>query len=309
MMSDYLSEPISQFPPGTSVLGSNVFVATDVTDLTESASGTTKKYSMSQVLSYVENTISSNDIISAKYATVSNLNASYVNGIAGVNDGIGATLTNAGAFAALVIDGIAVSQGDRVLVAYQTNAYENGVYVVTDVGSGSENWVLTRASDFDGSALGEIRQGDFIAVLFGNINALSWFFMVSPTPLVVGVDDIDFQKQANVTSDLWINQTTTPVNLAVDTGYTSSAGATLIEYTLPAISPIGAYVTISGKDTGLFHVKQLAGQQIHIGSASTTLGASGRVECATQYGAIKLRCVVANTIWVTESYVGSFNTF
>jgi hypothetical protein len=74
-----------------------------------------------------------------------NLNATYNNGTAGV----GATLTNAGTQVALVIDGVTVSVADRVLVYEQTNQTQNGVYVVTDVGSGATNWVLTRASDAD----------------------------------------------------------------------------------------------------------------------------------------------------------------
>jgi hypothetical protein len=74
-----------------------------------------------------------------------NLNATYNNGTAGV----GATLTNAGTQAALVVDGVTVNVADRVLVYEQTNQTQNGVYVVTDAGSGSTNWVLTRASDAD----------------------------------------------------------------------------------------------------------------------------------------------------------------
>jgi hypothetical protein len=72
-----------------------------------------------------------------------NLNATYNNGTAGV----GATLTNAGTQAALVIDGITMVVADRVLVYQQTNQTQNGVYVVTSVGSGSTNWVLTRSAD------------------------------------------------------------------------------------------------------------------------------------------------------------------
>ena len=74
-----------------------------------------------------------------------NLNATYNNGTAGV----GATLTNAGTQVALVIDGITLSVADRVLIYEQTDQTQNGVYVVTDVGSGATNWILTRASDAD----------------------------------------------------------------------------------------------------------------------------------------------------------------
>jgi len=74
-----------------------------------------------------------------------NLNATYDNGTAGV----GATLENAGTQAALVIDGVTVSVNDRVLIYEQTDQTENGVYVVTDTGSVSTNWILTRSSDAD----------------------------------------------------------------------------------------------------------------------------------------------------------------
>jgi len=72
-----------------------------------------------------------------------NLNATYNNGTAGV----GATLTNAGTQVALAIDGVTLSVNDRVLVYQQTTQTQNGIYVVTNVGSGSTNWILTRSSD------------------------------------------------------------------------------------------------------------------------------------------------------------------
>jgi hypothetical protein len=75
-----------------------------------------------------------------------NLNATY-NQPGGAGVGVGATLTNAGAQVALAIDGVTLSVNDRVLVYTQTNATQNGVYVVTSVGSGSTNWILTRSSD------------------------------------------------------------------------------------------------------------------------------------------------------------------
>jgi hypothetical protein len=51
---------------------------------------------------------------------------------------------------ALVVDSYPVANGDRVLVTGQTVATQNGVYVVTNSGSGIANWVLTRAADFSG---------------------------------------------------------------------------------------------------------------------------------------------------------------
>jgi hypothetical protein len=48
-----------------------------------------------------------------------------------------------------VIDGITMVVADRVLVYEQTDETQNGVYVVTSIGSGATNWVLTRSNDTD----------------------------------------------------------------------------------------------------------------------------------------------------------------
>ena len=79
----------------------------------------------------------------ADVATTANLTATYA---AETGTGL-STLTNSGTQAALVIDTYAVSIGDRVLVKNQTTTLQNGIYVVTDIGSVSTNWILTRASD------------------------------------------------------------------------------------------------------------------------------------------------------------------
>ena len=38
---------------------------------------------------------------------------------------------------------------DRVLVKDQSMLAQNGIYVVTNIGSGSTNWILTRATPED----------------------------------------------------------------------------------------------------------------------------------------------------------------
>jgi hypothetical protein len=59
------------------------------------------------------------------------------------------TLTNAGTLAAISIDSISLSVGDRVLVKDQATTNQNGIYTVTTVGSVSVAWVLTRGTDTD----------------------------------------------------------------------------------------------------------------------------------------------------------------
>jgi len=119
------------------------------------------------------------------------LTATYDNGTSGV----GATLTNSGTQAALVIDGVTLSTSDRVLVYNQTNAAHNGVYTVTDTGSASTNWVLTRATDADSygasdpDAMGE---GDAYFVKEGDTGAGELYVMNTAGTITFGTTDITF---------------------------------------------------------------------------------------------------------------------
>lgn len=120
-----------------------------------------------------------------------NLNATYNNGTAGV----GATLTNAGTQAALVIDGVTVSVNDRVLVYQQTTQTQNGVYVVTDTGSGSTNWVLTRATDADSYAVKDpnaLGEGDAVFVQQGDTGAGETYVCNTVGTITFGTTNITF---------------------------------------------------------------------------------------------------------------------
>jgi polyribonucleotide nucleotidyltransferase len=104
----------------------------------------------------------------------------------------------------------------------------------------------------------------------------------------------------------WVDQTTATVTMAVNTGYTADAGASLITFTLPATSAIGDFVEINGKGSGLYTIAQASGQQIHFGNLASTSGAGGTVSSTLQFDCIRLRCITANTIWVVVSAVGNF---
>ena len=128
--------------------------------------------------------------------TVGNLNATY-NQPGGAGVGVGATLTNAGTQAALVIDGITLVVADRVLIYNQTNAFENGVYTVTNVGSGSTNWVLTRATDADTYGVGnpnKLGQGDAFFVTSGNTGAGETYICNTVGTITFGTTNITFAQ-------------------------------------------------------------------------------------------------------------------
>lgn len=116
----------------------------------------------------------------------------YANGALGQ----GATLT-AGANGALSVDNRALAAGDRVLVKDQAAQLQNGIYTVTNPGSVSAAYVLTRATDADTSA--DFVVGMTSSVLDGDSNAGLIVVVASPLvgPINVGVTAVVLKSQPN----------------------------------------------------------------------------------------------------------------
>ena len=98
---------------------------------------------------------------SCRVATTANLTVTY--------DQTNLRLDNADTQAALAIDGVTLSVNDRVLVKSQTEARQNGIYKVTDVGSNSSNWRMERSSDTNTGA--QLTGGSFTFVEEGTANS------------------------------------------------------------------------------------------------------------------------------------------
>ena len=122
--------------------------------------------------------------ITARLASSADVAGAYNAGTSGL---MAATLT--GDMVRLIVDGTAVSVGDRILLVGQANTNENGIYVVTVSGSVGRNWVLTRAPDADTS--GEVAAGGFVRVLEGTqasvVYGISYAPKVGASPLAVSL--------------------------------------------------------------------------------------------------------------------------
>lgn len=183
-----MSIPISQLTAGGLPNGNIEIPATNPLNTSQSINGTTLKYILADILQYILIAQGFTTYTSCRVATVSALTATYANGTAGV----GATLTNAGAQTALSIDGVAVALNDRVLIKDQVSTFQNGIYVVTNIGSLSSNWVLTRAGDYNEPA--EIVYLGVVAITQGTQNGSLVFQENSPGPFVIGTSPITFQQ-------------------------------------------------------------------------------------------------------------------
>ena len=150
---------------------------------------------------------------SCRVATTANLSASYSNGTAGV----GATLTNSGTQAALSIDGITMVAADRVLVKDQSTAAQNGIYVVTNIGSGSSNWILTRATPEDQPA--ELTGGSFVFVEEGTANGDNGYVFThtgSPTFGTTALDVAQFSGAGQIPAGAALTKSGNQLDVAVD---------------------------------------------------------------------------------------------
>lgn len=150
-------------------------------------------------------------IAPCRVATTANLTSNYING----SSGAGATLTNAGTQAVLNIDGIVLAIGNRVLVKSQTANSQNGIYSVTDAGSGSTNWVLTRVVDLDNYT--QFFTGLTVQVFAGTINSPKLFMLTSVVTVNIGSAIITFLEltSSGVAS---IQGTTNQINVSVASG-------------------------------------------------------------------------------------------
>lgn len=128
---------------------------------------------------------------SATLATAAALPANtYSNG----SSGVGATLT-ATSNAALTVDGIAVVVGNTILVKNEVTSANNGLYVVTQTGSGSVPYILTRSVDMD-------QTGEFLGALvaveeFGAANASTLWLCTAAGAVTPGTTAVPFTALAS----------------------------------------------------------------------------------------------------------------
>jgi hypothetical protein len=170
---------VSITPTGTGTVDVSNKRITSVAEPTQSSDAATKNY-----VDAVKTGLDVKD--SVRVTTTANLTATYSNG----SSGVGATLTNSGTQTALTIDSIVLSIGQRVLVKDQTDQLENGFYVVSDAGSPSTNWVLTRSLDADQNT--EITPGAFTFVQEGTVGNDNGYVCTNAGDITIGTTAITF---------------------------------------------------------------------------------------------------------------------
>lgn len=118
-----------------------------------------------------------------RLVSTSNIAGTYYNGPN--NNGVGATLTIAAS--SLTVDSVVTAVGDRILLQTQTTTYQQGIYVVSSIGS---TVVLTRSADMQ--SIEQLKAGLYVAVGAGSVNAGNFYTLVEPLPQTIGVDAMVF---------------------------------------------------------------------------------------------------------------------
>jgi hypothetical protein len=237
------------------------------------------------------------------------LNALY-NQPGGAGNGVGATLTNNGSNAALVIDGVTLSNTARVLVYTQANAVQNGFYTVTNEGAPDApgpgvKWVLTRATDADtyvvASSAG-LSEGSTVFVQSGDTGAGEVYTCNTPGTIIFGTTNITFAQIGSAQ----IYSAGTGLSLTNTTFSISNTAVTAAQY-----GNDGAVGQFTVNDQG--QITNAANVSINASSISVGTLANGRTTAASANGAstIVLRDsngdFAANTITATTSNATTFN--
>jgi len=89
------------------------------------------------------------------------------------------------------VDGISISNGDRLLLKDQTDKTENGIYDAVDT-TDTSTWV--RSSDFNEDS--EVVSGAFTFVANGDVNGSVSFTVTDQDPITLGTDEINFSQFA-----------------------------------------------------------------------------------------------------------------
>ena len=142
--------------------------------------------------------------------------------------------------------------------------------------------------------------------------------LLSTEPVTVGSISKPLFVADSVSSGYFFNwrgkvipQSTTWTIVATNTSMTTNQNyfansASTMNLLLPATSNVGDSIHISNMGSGVFVITQGSGQQIRIGTKTSTSGSSGSVSCTATGDYITLYCNAANTSWIAGTPLGFF---
>jgi hypothetical protein len=94
-------------------------------------------------------------------------------------------------------------------------------------------------------------------------------------------------------------------SLASENGYICASPGGALSLALPATSQVGDIIEVTLDGATSFTITQSAGQQIRIGSLSTTSGVGGSITSNNQGDSLRMVCSIADLKWNVLSSMGN----
>lgn len=191
------------------------------------------------------------------------------------------------------IDGVTLSDGDRVLLKDQSTASENGIY---DAVTATDPTSWTRSSDADEDD--EVTACMFVPVAEGTNNNDTFWLLTTNDPITVGTTDLTFQEfgggDTNTDSKVAVDDSATPGTLGAD-----GASGVLRTGSLLTYSDGGDYVSINVDTATLLENSPSSGENnkapdsawayshtnaasgVHGAGSETLLNTGSTIDCGT----------------------------
>lgn len=206
------------------------------------------------------------------------------------------------------VDGINLSVNDRVLVTGQSIQSQNGVYVVSVLGTGA-NGTWTRSGDTD--VTGELLAGAIIMVTEGVIYADTQWKLITDNPIVIGTTPLIFTQNyyANV---LHAGNSNVTVYSNADITVTSAGIANVLTVSNTGIAILGT-VSSTGNITAnvnsffIGNGRQLTGV---LASTNEIVNGNSNVTIPTANGSIQFAVGgVGNTLVIDPGSLTMYGSF
>ena len=175
------------------------------------------------------------------------------------------------------VDGVNLTVNDRVLVTGQNTASQNGLYLVSTLGSGSNGtWVRTN----DGNENGEIEAGMIIMVTEGVIYQDTQWKLITDNPIVIGTTPLIFTQNYSAnsissgTSNVVVNSNSTVTISSAGTPNVVVVGPNTVTVTANIIPSANSVYSL-GNATNTWGELYLSGNSLYIGGGTlSTQGAN-----------------------------------
>lgn len=124
-------------------------------------------------------------------------------------------------------------------------------------------------------------------------------------PQIVTINSSTGQLGVTTSSELFWNVVSTNQTGSTSNGYIFVSPGGALTISLPTTSAVGDEFAVVLDGATSWQITQAAGQQVRVGSLTSTLGATGSLTSTAQGDTLMLVCRVANTIWTAISVIGT----